>query len=422
MSVVGTIHGGYVHRRRVRVLSERLAGLIPQGASVLDVGCGDGQLASRIMQLRPDVRIRGIDVLVRPAAEIPVEGFDGQTIPYGAGSFDVVMCVDVLHHTQDPMILLRESGRVARQAILIKDHTCNGLWAHSTLRLMDCVGNARHGVALPYNYWSRQQWLRAFTSLVGYGLQVWRKDLGLYPLPANWLFGRSLHFLALLDVAGQPAGQACGDDLWEAAYARFETPAQEVRKFVRRLLQLGAAQWSRDAQIVELFCGRGGGLQALSTLGFTHVEGVDLSAALIRQYKGSCQCYVGDCRQLPFGSQSKDILIVQGGLHHLRTLPADLDRTLAEAHRVLREGGRLVVVEPWLTPFLACVHWLCGRKLARRLSGKVDVLAVMIDHERATYERWLQQPGAILKLISQYFQPEQQQAGWGKLMFVGRKK
>ena len=66
-------------------------------------------------------------------------------------------------------------------------------------------------------------------------------------------------------------------DPWEAAYLRFETPEQEIRKFVKRLRALGVSKWPRDNEIVELFCGRGNGLRALQSLGFTRVEGVDLS-------------------------------------------------------------------------------------------------------------------------------------------------
>ena len=61
-----------------------------------------------------------------------------------------------------PRQLLREAVRVARRGLLIKDHTLTGFLAGPTLRLMDRVGNQRHGVALPYNYWTQQQWLRNF--------------------------------------------------------------------------------------------------------------------------------------------------------------------------------------------------------------------------------------------------------------------
>src|SRR5580700_4855758 len=79
-------------------------------------------------------------------------------------------------------------------------------------------------------------------------------------------------------------------DPWEAAYLRFETPEQEIQKFVSRLRKLGADQWPRDAEIVELFCGRGNGLNALERLGFTRLEGVDLSPRLIAEYRGLAKC------------------------------------------------------------------------------------------------------------------------------------
>ena len=141
-------------------------------------------------------------------------------------------------------------------------------------------------------------------------------------------------------------------DPWEAAYLRFETPEQEIRKFIGRLENLGAREWPRDAEIVELFCGRGNGLHALERLGFSHIEGVDLSPRLLAQYRGAATCSEGDCRNLSFPDQSKDVLIVQGGLHHLPVLPDDLEQTIAEMHRVLKQNGRVMVVEPWRTPFL----------------------------------------------------------------------
>lgn len=206
---------------------------------------------------------------------------------------------------------------------------------------------------------------------------------------------------------------------WEAAYLRFETPEQEIRKFVSRLVKLGAATWPRDAEIVELFCGRGNGLSALERLGFTHIEGLDLSPRLIAQYRGPAKCFVGDCRQLPFADRSKDVLIVQGGLHHLPTLPDDLERTFSEMQRVLRKEGCVVFVEPWLTPFLKFVHALSENPLARRLSNKMDALATMIQFERRTYEQWLTQPELIRKAAHALFTPVHESFEWGKWNFVG---
>jgi SAM-dependent methyltransferase len=199
MSLIERIHGAYVHNRRVHVLSNHIAEVIPRDARVLDVGCGDGLLAYLIMQQRPDINLRGIDVLIRKQTYIPVEAFDGQAFPYGDASFDVVLFVDVLHHTEAPMILLREAVRVAGKAIVIKDHTLNGFLAGPILRFLDWIGNARHGVMLPYNYWPQRRWVETFDTLA-LTISVWKKVLGLYPRPANWMFERSLHFIARLDL------------------------------------------------------------------------------------------------------------------------------------------------------------------------------------------------------------------------------
>lgn len=199
MSLVGRLHGEYVHSRRVRVLRDSLSDLIPENSSVLDVGCGDGLLARLMMDKRQDLEITGTDVLVRSETRIPVKEFDGTTILLPDKTVDVVMFVDVLHHTDDPMILLREAARVAKKALLIKDHRRNGLLAGPTLRFMDLVGNAPHGVALPYNYWPQKKWDEAFQALK-LEVDVWNEDFKLYPSWVNWVFGRSLHFVALLPV------------------------------------------------------------------------------------------------------------------------------------------------------------------------------------------------------------------------------
>jgi len=194
---VGYLHGQYVYQRRVTVLVEHLAGVIPPNATVLDVGCGDGLLARRLIHRRADLQITGIDVKVRAGTHIHVDPFDGSHIPWADESFAVVMFVDTLHHTNDPEVLLREAKRVSQQAIVIKDHLRDGWLAYPCLRCMDWVGNARHGVSLPYNYWTRNQWFDAFMTL-NLRVEVWKAKLHLNPPLLGWLFDRSLHFISLL--------------------------------------------------------------------------------------------------------------------------------------------------------------------------------------------------------------------------------
>jgi SAM-dependent methyltransferase len=196
-AMISQLHSQGVFPRRRRVLVERISSLIPAGSTVLDVGTGDGTIAAAIQEAKPGITLSGIDVLVRSGAVIPVAPFDGIKIPYPDNSFDVVLFVDVLHHTVNPQALLNESARVARRCVIIKDHNRDGFLAASTLRFMDWVGNARFGVALPYNYLSARQWKEGYER-AGLEPAECLTRIGLYPFWANWLFGRGLHSIVLL--------------------------------------------------------------------------------------------------------------------------------------------------------------------------------------------------------------------------------
>ena len=160
-------------------------------------------IAKLICERRPDLSIQGIDVLVRPDTFIPVKPFDGRKIDEADRSFDCVMFVDVLHHAEDGAGLIGEARRVARRCLVIKDHTKDGFLAGPTLRFMDWVGNARFGVTLPYNYWSRYEWDGVLGSH-GLWVEQWDSKIGLYPLWARWVFERNLHFIARLGVGVKP--------------------------------------------------------------------------------------------------------------------------------------------------------------------------------------------------------------------------
>ncbi|MCP8883984.1 methyltransferase domain-containing protein [Devosia sp. XJ19-1] len=197
--LLNAVHGALIFGRRVRAIADALAEAIPDGPGrVLDLGCGDGQVAVALMQRRADLRLEGVDVLVRPVTHIPVTQYDGSVLPFADRSFDHVTIVDVLHHTDDPAAVLAEAARVARLSVVVKDHLREGVLAGPTLRLMDWVGNRGHDVRLPYNYLDSDQWAKAFERA---GLAEARRQahLRLYPAPLSWAFERNLHFVSRLE-------------------------------------------------------------------------------------------------------------------------------------------------------------------------------------------------------------------------------
>jgi len=199
MNLLKTLHYELVFKRRVGVLAKHFSQLLPENATVLDVGCGDGNISFQILQLRPYISIQGIDILKREFTHIDVQLFDGKTIPFNDNRFDAVIFADVLHHMADPTILIKEAKRVATSLVLIKDHCQEGAIDRHILKVMDWIGNAQYGVVLPYNYWNRQQWITTFAHL-GMCIDTWVDRVGLYPFPANLIFDRHLHFVGSLKI------------------------------------------------------------------------------------------------------------------------------------------------------------------------------------------------------------------------------
>lgn len=194
----GFLHKKLVYSRRVNTLSNSFASLIFDGMNVLDIGCGDGLVSSKIISSKKDVSIQGVDIVPREKGFIDIRMYDGKTLPFTDNEFDAVIFSDVLHHADDPFALLLEASRVSRKFIIIKDHLCESGFDDARLRVMDWVGNARFGVPLPYKYFSLSEWNGIFSKM-SLKKTKWIDELDLYCFPLNWIFSNGLHFVALLE-------------------------------------------------------------------------------------------------------------------------------------------------------------------------------------------------------------------------------
>lgn len=199
--IVNPLHLLADTNRRADILSRHLSQLLQHNESLtgLDIGCGSGKIAVNIQRLCPDIRMSGVDVLVRKDTVINVTEFDGMRLPFEDNSYDFTMLIDVLHHTDDPAGIIKECCRVARKFILLKDHFCETWWDRVRLQFMDWVGNRAFDVSLPYNYLSREDWDRLYkASRVVREAEV--DKLNLYPHPFSCVFDSTLHFMARLAV------------------------------------------------------------------------------------------------------------------------------------------------------------------------------------------------------------------------------
>jgi SAM-dependent methyltransferase len=90
---------------------------VRRARSILDVGCGDGYILHHLE--KRDRRLCGVDVSRDGVAKAAARGFDARVVdleneplPFDSGSFDVVLCYDVLEHLFSPERVLSEIYRL----------------------------------------------------------------------------------------------------------------------------------------------------------------------------------------------------------------------------------------------------------------------------------------------------------------------
>ncbi|MBU4556606.1 MAG: methionine biosynthesis protein MetW [Actinobacteria bacterium] len=102
----------------------RIIELVPEGARVLDLGCGDGALMAHLRDTR-GCEVRGIELDADRIASAIGRGLsvvqadlDAGLGAYDAAAFDVVVLSQTLQVVRRPAYLLREMLRVGERSIL----------------------------------------------------------------------------------------------------------------------------------------------------------------------------------------------------------------------------------------------------------------------------------------------------------------
>ncbi|MGB0956298.1 MAG: methionine biosynthesis protein MetW [Panacagrimonas sp.] len=101
-----------------------IAEWIPPGASVLDLGCGDGQLLSHLRQSRQvkgyglEIDTANVAACVSAGINVIQADLDDGLMDFDSGSFDYVLLTQTLQALQRPDQMLSEMLRVGRHAIV----------------------------------------------------------------------------------------------------------------------------------------------------------------------------------------------------------------------------------------------------------------------------------------------------------------
>jgi len=122
---------------------------------VLDLGCGAGGSVDVFRARDPKVQWVGLDVPGSPEArertrsDARFESFDGVSMPFEDGAFELVYCKQVLEHVRDPKRLLAEVRRVlvpggwlAGSTSQLEPYHSLSLWNYTPLGLVVLLDRA----------------------------------------------------------------------------------------------------------------------------------------------------------------------------------------------------------------------------------------------------------------------------------------
>ena len=131
-----------------------IADLVPQGAHVLDLGCGDGALLEHLVRQRRcsgygiEIDDANVAACVRRGVNVLQLNLHQGLKAFQDQSFDVVLQIDTLQHLRNAEVMLRETARVGRVGIVAFPN-----FAHWPNRLSVLRGRMPVTRRLPYQWY-----------------------------------------------------------------------------------------------------------------------------------------------------------------------------------------------------------------------------------------------------------------------------
>jgi len=153
-----------LYERAAEKMVFEMEGFIKEKEKILDLGCGSGILAKKLKE-KLKVEILGIDVTDKRIEKIPFQKFDGKKIPFKENSFETILISFVLHHTQNPIEILKEAKRVAKKIIVFEDLPENTLGRIRCYLHLHSWKFLFKNTSLNFNFLKEKEWEKVFKNL-----------------------------------------------------------------------------------------------------------------------------------------------------------------------------------------------------------------------------------------------------------------
>jgi len=167
-------------RERSTIIFEEVASRFT-GQSLLDIGCGNGLISKMARPYFADIQMLDVVNYVSPEIDLPYLPYrEGEVLPV-TKKYDSVLLLTVLHHSNDPMVLLKESWRVTNRRLIIIESVfgVHAQVAGGPYELADCAEPEQiayavfvdwlynrvlnDNIPVPYNFTTPGRWAEVFS-------------------------------------------------------------------------------------------------------------------------------------------------------------------------------------------------------------------------------------------------------------------